>query len=111
MALLMVIVGAAAFGLSCAGILPGFACDQPSLIRLVWVVILAITANQSMWLISKPPAHETVGTDDTDDAGEDHLGLMTDIIVALIGAAIGGVVVALVNNHFLRRAPRQRRRT
>jgi hypothetical protein len=65
MALLMVIVGAAAFGLSCAGILPGMACDQPSVIRLVWVVILAINANQTMWLISKPPTHETVGTDDT----------------------------------------------
>ena len=71
MAGLMVLVGAGAFGLSCAGILDGLTCDQPGVIRLVWVIILAITANQSMWLISKPTQYwvETDGTDDTSSLG------------------------------------------
>ena len=65
MAGLMVLVAGGAFGLSCAGILDGLTCDQPGVIRLVWVVILAITANQSMYQISKPASHEAVGTDDS----------------------------------------------
>ena len=53
MAGLMVVVAAGAFALACFGLLSGLVCDQPGVIRLVWVVILAITANQSVYQISK----------------------------------------------------------
>ena len=53
MAGLMVLVAAGAFGLSCAGILEGVTCDPPGVVHLVWVVVLAITANQSVYQLSK----------------------------------------------------------
>ena len=53
MAGLLLVTTGAVFGLACAGILSGIACDQPGLINVVWTFILAIVANQSVYSITK----------------------------------------------------------
>lgn len=54
---LLILVGAASFGMACAGWLTDFtgmvlACDKPTAILVVKSVVLAIIANQSVYLIS-----------------------------------------------------------
>ena len=57
MAGLMVVVAAGAFGLACFGLLSGLVCDRPGVIQLGWVLVMAITANQAMFQISKRSQH------------------------------------------------------
>lgn len=59
MLVLLVVVAAAVYGLSCAGILQDMVgwhmtCDRTGLINLIYTVILAIMANQSTYAITPP---------------------------------------------------------
>jgi hypothetical protein len=51
---LLIVVSAGAFGLSCAGWIDGLACTQVDLKSLVWCLVLAIIANQSVYKLSPP---------------------------------------------------------
>ena len=56
MAGLLLVTSGGILGLSCWGILEsGISCDQQGLIRLVWMFILAIMANQSVYQITPLP--------------------------------------------------------
>ena len=53
MALLLLIVALAVFGLGCAGIVViGLACSSQGAIQLAWIYILAIIGNQSVFSLS-----------------------------------------------------------
>ena len=52
MALLLLVVAASIFGLSCAKVLPTIACDREGAIGLVKVFIFALIANQATFLAS-----------------------------------------------------------
>ena len=54
MALLLLIVAAATYGLGCAGIIQGIDCSQNGLIQLVQVFVLAMMANQSTYSLAVP---------------------------------------------------------
>lgn len=48
----IVLVAAGAFGLSCAGILSDVTCSQNGAVELVTLVLLALSANQGMYLLT-----------------------------------------------------------
>jgi len=52
MAVLLLVVALALFGLGCAGIVHGISCDQSGIIRLVSVFIMALVANQSTYMLA-----------------------------------------------------------
>lgn len=52
MAGILFLTAAVIFGLACAGILSGVACDKAGLIDVIWAFILAVTANQATYAIS-----------------------------------------------------------
>jgi uncharacterized protein YacL len=49
---ILVLTAGAIFGLSCASVLTGVTCDQPGLMQMVTILILAVIANQSAYSIS-----------------------------------------------------------
>ena len=54
MGILLLVVAAATFGLSCAGLVDiGVVCDKDGALGLVSVLIAALIANQSTYLITK----------------------------------------------------------
>jgi len=53
MGILLFLVSAAVFGLSCANILDYVTCDREGILGLVRVFIAALIANQSAYLITK----------------------------------------------------------
>jgi hypothetical protein len=52
MALLLLVVAAAIFGLSCAGVLSVASCDKPGALGLVSAYLAALVANQATYAIS-----------------------------------------------------------
>lgn len=52
MLLLLILVSAAAYGLSCAGIFPTVTCDREGLLGLVSAFVGAMIANQAAYLLS-----------------------------------------------------------
>lgn len=60
MAALLLIVAAAAFGLSCAKVFATVECSEAGALGLVKVFVLALVANQSAYLIS-PETSEVSG--------------------------------------------------
>lgn len=52
MAGLLLLVAAATFGLSCAGILEDVTCSEQGLIGLAWLFIDALIANQATYLLA-----------------------------------------------------------
>lgn len=52
MALAIVIVAGAAYGLSCAGVIAAIECSQQGLVKLAQVIFAALIANQSVYSIS-----------------------------------------------------------
>ena len=57
MAILIIVVGLAAFGLTCAGILnAGIPCAQEGVVKLIWLIIVALMANQSAFMITPQKA-------------------------------------------------------
>ncbi len=59
MAVLLVVVGAAVYGLACSGLAADFglaiACDKASAVLLVKVLVAALIANQATFLIAVRP--------------------------------------------------------
>ena len=56
MGVLLVIVSAAIFGLSCGKVLAMVTCDKPGVMGLLQVLFLALTANQAVYMITVKPA-------------------------------------------------------
>lgn len=56
MALLLLVVAAGAFGLSCAGVVDAATCTQAGAWSLLNVFVAALVANQATYLISPQPA-------------------------------------------------------
>ena len=54
MALLLLGVAAAIYGLGCAGVVEGIDCSQAGLISLVQVFVLALMGNQSTYSLAVP---------------------------------------------------------
>jgi len=52
MAGVLLVVTAAVYGLSCAGIYQFFACDQAGIIKAVEIFVAALVANQATYLIT-----------------------------------------------------------
>jgi hypothetical protein len=53
MALLLLILAASLFGLQCAGVLEaGLACDKQGVVQLIWILLSAVVANQSVYKIT-----------------------------------------------------------
>lgn len=52
MAAVLLLVTAAVYGLSCAGLFDFFACDKSGLLKAVEIFITALVANQATYLIS-----------------------------------------------------------
>ena len=55
-ALLMIAVGAAVYGLSCASVLESVPCTQAGLVKLITVIFAALVASQATYQLS-PPKH------------------------------------------------------
>lgn len=55
MAGLLLLISAGIFGLSCGGILSAVTCDQAGILRLVWMFVMAVVANQSTYQITPLP--------------------------------------------------------
>jgi len=53
MGVLLIAVAASVFGLSCSGILEAVTCDKAGALGLINVLISALIANQSIYLITK----------------------------------------------------------
>jgi hypothetical protein len=51
---LLVVVAVAIFGLACAGITDAVTCDKPGALDMVELLIVALVANQSAYLLTKP---------------------------------------------------------
>jgi len=54
MGALLVLVAGAWFGLSCAGVVEGPACNQEGALEAVSVLFFALIANQGTYLMTKP---------------------------------------------------------
>ena len=52
MALVIVAVAGAAFGLSCTSIIQAIACTQDGLVRLAQILFVTLTANQAVYKLS-----------------------------------------------------------
>lgn len=52
MAMLLLVVAGAAYGLSCANVLATVACDKPGVLALVNALIAALIANQATFTLS-----------------------------------------------------------
>lgn len=59
MALLLLVVAAGAFELSCAGVVDAATCTQASAWSMVNVFVAALVANQATYLISPKPVTQT----------------------------------------------------
>lgn len=55
MAMLLLVVAIAAYGLSCANVINNVSCTQPGLLSLVDAFIAALVANQATFLLSPQP--------------------------------------------------------
>jgi hypothetical protein len=54
---LLLLTSAVVYGLGCAGILnAGLTCDKQGLVQLIWMFILAVISNQSVYQITPLPA-------------------------------------------------------
>jgi hypothetical protein len=53
MGALLVLVGAGAYGLACAGLLASIACNQDGAIVVVRAIVAALITNQSVYQITK----------------------------------------------------------
>lgn len=52
MLVLLAIAAFGSYGLACAGVLSGIACTVPGAIDVVWTLVMAVIANQSIYAIS-----------------------------------------------------------
>ena len=52
MAIVLIVVAGAAFGLSCANVIQSIPCTQDGLVRLAQTVFAALVANQAVYSIS-----------------------------------------------------------
>lgn len=53
MAALLIVLAGVIFGLQCAGVLEaGLACDKQGVVQLIWILLSAVVANQSVYKIT-----------------------------------------------------------
>ncbi len=50
---LLIVVAFAIYGLSCASVLNYFTCDKTGLMQVINILVMALIANQSVYLITK----------------------------------------------------------
>jgi hypothetical protein len=50
---LLIVVAFAIYGLSCAAVLSYFTCDKTGLMQVINILVMALIANQSVYLITK----------------------------------------------------------
>lgn len=54
---ILVVVTGGIFGLSCGNYIPnGVSCDRDGAVKLIWMLVLAVTSNQAAYMITPPAA-------------------------------------------------------